>query len=565
MARPAATGEHKARAARQMRATAARLDSDHPEMMAGDHLRDAAKVLEHGSTDGAKRHLDAAMFMLTPQSLVRHGIRDDDGHADAKHHMHQINRHRLNVEDIEDIHARNDRLRAVTRARRGEAPTDDDEIQEARLAAAASAPGSVIDLRAAWIGEKRNMAGMWTGGSPGKGEARRFAAMFGPPAKGHQHGGAAKASALAALGTTERRVYDKLRKRGVKHSKALKAATMDRMALNRSLAGALAGGLANGGPAVELAGPYRYKHGWISLLGIGSATAAAAKGAGMPLETRKAKPRAPAGFAPVADAGHLDGKLAHGVTSAGQQVRGYYDHSRGRVTPRHGGAVPVRYVRAAASEAPVIQHGKRPKYPPMRRASFLQALRAVTAGKAMEAAGTGPAIHLAFNPAEPRDRRGRWRGRGSVHPFGAGVKPGSFEHLKAIEELAERAGSVPGVPERNSPTMKTSLYHLARSVAQRDMKGAQIHLDSAKWANRHGRRHLVSAPGRLATAASPGAQGGDRLAEPARPAQRADAAVPAPGQLRRRPGHPLESDQARPAAVRHRQHVESCDTAGQVS
>jgi len=120
MARPAATGEHKARTARQMRATAARLDADHPEMMAGDHLRDAARVLEHGSTEGAKRHLDAAMFMLTPQSLVRHGIRTDDGHADAKVLMHTVNRHRLNIEDIEDIHARNERLASMARAARGQ-------------------------------------------------------------------------------------------------------------------------------------------------------------------------------------------------------------------------------------------------------------------------------------------------------------------------------------------------------------------------------------------------------------------------------------------------------------
>jgi hypothetical protein len=146
MARLAATGEHKAKAARQMRVTAARLDADHPEMMAGDHLRDAALVLERGSTDGAKRHLDAAMFMLTPQSLIRHGIRDDDGHADAKHLMHTINRHRLHVEDIEDIHARNDRLRTLARARRGEAPTDDDEISEARLVAAANADSLAILL-----------------------------------------------------------------------------------------------------------------------------------------------------------------------------------------------------------------------------------------------------------------------------------------------------------------------------------------------------------------------------------------------------------------------------------
>ena len=161
MTRLTATGEHKARAARQMRGTAALLDAHHPEMMAGDHLRDAARVLEHGSTDGAKRHLDAAMFMLTPQSLVRHGIRDDDGHTDAKHHMHQVNRHRLAVEDIEDIHARNDRLRQVARARRGEAPSDDDEIAEARLMPllAAARPSCCLPRRPTSRSPRRRGAG----------------------------------------------------------------------------------------------------------------------------------------------------------------------------------------------------------------------------------------------------------------------------------------------------------------------------------------------------------------------------------------------------------------------
>jgi len=120
MARLVATGEHKAKAARQMRVTAGLLDAHHPEMMAGDHLRDAARLITAGRTDGAKRHLDAAMFMLTPQSLIRHGILDDDGHADAKHHMHQINRHRLAIEDIEDINAANQRAASMARAARGE-------------------------------------------------------------------------------------------------------------------------------------------------------------------------------------------------------------------------------------------------------------------------------------------------------------------------------------------------------------------------------------------------------------------------------------------------------------
>jgi hypothetical protein len=144
VARVAATGSMKATAARQMRATAQVLDTDHPETIAGDHLRDAARVLEHGSTEGAKRHLDAAMELMTPANLRRHGILDDEGHATAKHHMHQVHRHRLHVEDIEDIHQKNDQLRSVARALRGEHPSDDDVVNEARLAVELAGPKGYI-------------------------------------------------------------------------------------------------------------------------------------------------------------------------------------------------------------------------------------------------------------------------------------------------------------------------------------------------------------------------------------------------------------------------------------
>ena len=167
MARLTATGEHKARAARQMRGTAALLDAHHPEMMAGDHLRDAARVLEHGSTDGAKRHLDAAMFMLTPQSLVRHGIRDDDGHADAKHHMHQVNRHRLAVEDIEDITERNRRLASMSRAARGQPePLEPFHLPPPTgIAAAGSSPAVLLSARTPML--ERTPAPRGRPGGPG--------------------------------------------------------------------------------------------------------------------------------------------------------------------------------------------------------------------------------------------------------------------------------------------------------------------------------------------------------------------------------------------------------------
>ena len=101
-----------------MRNTAQLLDTDHPETVAGDHVRDAAKVLEHGSTEGATRHLDAAMDILTPRNLIRHGILDDDGHSSAKHHLHLVNRHKLAVLDIADAHTKNQEIAAALRTSR---------------------------------------------------------------------------------------------------------------------------------------------------------------------------------------------------------------------------------------------------------------------------------------------------------------------------------------------------------------------------------------------------------------------------------------------------------------
>jgi hypothetical protein len=103
-----ATTPMKSDLARQIRATAGKVDESHPEMSAaGQHLRKAATLVQSGMHDGAKRHLDAAMELMTPRNLIRHGIRDDEGHARAKMAMHQANVHRLGVMDIQDTEARN--------------------------------------------------------------------------------------------------------------------------------------------------------------------------------------------------------------------------------------------------------------------------------------------------------------------------------------------------------------------------------------------------------------------------------------------------------------------------
>jgi hypothetical protein len=104
----------------------------------------------------------------------------------------------------------------------------------------------------------------------------------------------------------------------------------------------------------------------------------------------------------------------------------------------------------------------------------------------------GPKLMAGEEPSQVLDLVGP---KGYVHgwvkvdaatgPFGKGTKPGSFEHLRAIADLADRAGNRIGDPAHNSPTMQTALHNLARSVAARDMAAAKAHLESAQWGNMH--------------------------------------------------------------------------------
>ena len=94
-------------AAGLMRKLATSVQQSHPDMGVHDHLRDAAKQTEKGNEEAAQRHLRAAMFSLTPQSLMRNGQHTDDSHQAARAAMHGIHRHLLLVKDIADVSARN--------------------------------------------------------------------------------------------------------------------------------------------------------------------------------------------------------------------------------------------------------------------------------------------------------------------------------------------------------------------------------------------------------------------------------------------------------------------------
>jgi hypothetical protein len=93
--------------AKSMRKLAAQVQQSHPDMITHEHLRDAAKQVEKGNEEGAQGHLRAAMFGLSPQSLMRHGIHADDGHIAARQALQGVLRHHHLVKDITAAAARN--------------------------------------------------------------------------------------------------------------------------------------------------------------------------------------------------------------------------------------------------------------------------------------------------------------------------------------------------------------------------------------------------------------------------------------------------------------------------
>ena len=94
-------------AAKLMRRLAASVQQSHPDMTVHDHLRDAAKQVEKGNEEASQRHLRAAMFSLTPQSMMRNGLHTDEAHQAGRLAMHSVHRHLLLVKDIADASAKN--------------------------------------------------------------------------------------------------------------------------------------------------------------------------------------------------------------------------------------------------------------------------------------------------------------------------------------------------------------------------------------------------------------------------------------------------------------------------
>ena len=161
-----ATTPMKAQLARQIRTTAGKVDDSHPEMAAaGQHLRNAATLVQSGQHDGAKRHLDAAMELMTPRNLIRHGITDDEGHATGKMAMHQMNVHRLGVMDIQDTEARNNQQASAKK----DSLAEQAQQRAAKLqqAAAAKAQAATAQAAAKQTAIEQKTAAKPTGTGPG--------------------------------------------------------------------------------------------------------------------------------------------------------------------------------------------------------------------------------------------------------------------------------------------------------------------------------------------------------------------------------------------------------------
>jgi hypothetical protein len=301
--RKIATAPMKQAVASSLRKHADRVIQDHPTMGIHTHLKDAARVLERGNTEGAQRHLNAAIGQLTPQSLQRHGVLTDEGHTAAKRHMDTIHRHLLLVKDIEDALSQNDQLAGIAAGQR----QADAEARAQRVAAVMAArEGTTIPGQAPVPGSQL---------PPGTPNAAASPAAAKPPVQPAPPVPPGKPAAPVPPG---------------KSRPAIPAAKVP--AAKVAASGQLG--------AIELAGPKGYVHGW----------------------------------------------------------------------------------KFVGTDQPT---------------------------------------------------------------FGGGTEPGSFEHIRAIQELGDQAANPTGDPGHRSPTMQSSLHNVAKSVATRDMAGARIHLQSAKWANRH--------------------------------------------------------------------------------
>jgi hypothetical protein len=359
----------------KIRRLAADVQGSHPTMGAHNHLRDAARSLDRGHTEGAQRHIRAAIQMFTPLSLMRHGHLEDEAHTQGKQHMDSAHRMLLLVKDAEDHGYREQDQRAARAAMN--APNTTPVGRPSGTANGPAAPGPM---------------------EPNKLPARDW-----------------RAAAAQSAGPKLMSNYPQT--------------------------------------AADWGGVYAIA---IEL----SAETAALERTPAP----RGKPGGP-GLYHVKGLGHtpyLQQIVKALIEKRGMAPDKAYAIARGAIRRwMKGGGHVHPEVRAAAAGA--------------------EAGEVARQGLAHAHSNDADAIEL----VGPKGYVHGWIKVNASQGFGAGLQPGSFEHLRAIENLGGLAGSSSGDPAHSSPTMQTALHNLAQSVARRDMASARVHLASAEWGNKH--------------------------------------------------------------------------------
>ena len=268
MTRIVQTTPMKARTSAGIRKLAAQVAQTFPDMSVHDHLTDAARELEYGRTEGARRHLNAAIEGFAPLQITRHGVHDDQGHMAAKLYMQQAYRHLLNVKDIEDVRQANEGLAAERRAAalvpKGTAMSP--SSQPVPVGAPNGAPGPVAAAPAVAPQAQHLKALAWEDIT----NAIELATFAGAP---------------PGSGKNFAKLKGSLAKRGARNPGAL-AAWIGRKKYGKKGFAKLSHGSSHASQAggIELVGPKGYIHGWIR-------ASAAALGTKMPHQMSRSEHR----------------------------------------------------------------------------------------------------------------------------------------------------------------------------------------------------------------------------------------------------------------------------------
>jgi len=257
MTRITPTTPMKQRTSAGIRKLAAQVAQTFPDMSVHDHLADAARELDSGRTEGARRHLNAAIEGFAPLQITRHGVHDDQGHMAAKLYMQQAYRHLLNVKDIDDVRARNEGF-----------------MEQKRAMAAASGKTFLPSSQPVPVGAPNGAPGPVAAAPAVSPQAQHLKALSWEDLDG-VIGLATFAGAKPGSGKNFSALKGALAKRGARNPGAL-AAYIGRKKYGRKGFAKLGQKHANPAGGVELTGPGGWSHGWLRQVEAGASLEATA-------------------------------------------------------------------------------------------------------------------------------------------------------------------------------------------------------------------------------------------------------------------------------------------------